>query len=354
MAGIFFNRGKGLMNKKFKTVCMAMAACGLVMSATSASAADIKDRVLRFASSNVEGNPQVDGLMKFAELMKEKSGGKIVIKVFTGAALGKDIQVLSSMAGGTVDGATMNTNLLVGIIKDAGLVDLPYLFDNEQEAYAVLDGPFGKKLHAQLESKGLVGLSFFDMGYYSLHNSKHPITKVEDVAGLKMRVTETPVTIDTFKAWGANAVPLPYAELFTALEAKIVDGGGQPPLNMIYGKIGEVSKFYSVNRYSFTPQSLLMSKKSMDKLTADEKKIVMEAAGEAAVYERQMSLKKSIDCLNELKKNKANVVNEISPAEMVRFREATKPVVEKYLKVYDEALGKELYAEIAKYRAAKK
>ena len=341
------------MNKTFKTVCMAMAACGLVLSATSASAADIRERVLRFASSNVEGNPQVDGLMKFAELMKEKSGGKIIVKVFTGASLGKDIQVLSSMAGGTVDGATMNTNLLVGIIKDAGLVDLPYLFDNEQEAYAVLDGPFGKKLHAQLEAKGLVGLAYFDMGYYSLHNGKHPITKIEDVAGLKMRVTETPVTIDTFKAWGANAVPLPYAELFTALEAKIVDGGGQPPLNMIYGKIGEVSKYYSVNRYSFTPQSLLMGKKSMDKLTADEKKIVLEAAAEAAVYERQVSLKKSIDCLNELKKNKANVVNEISPAEMVRFREATKPVVEKYLKVYDEALGKELYAEIAKYRAKK-
>ena len=97
-----------------------------------------------------------------------------------------------------------------------------------------------------------------------------------------------------------------------------------------------------------------MGKKSMGKLTADEKKIVMEAAHEAAVYERQVSLKKSVDCLNELKQNKANVVTEISPAEMARFREATKPVVEKYLKIYDDALGKELYAEIAKYRAAKK
>ncbi len=341
------------MKKTFKSVFVAMAACGLVLSATSASALDIQERVLRFASSNVEGNPQVDGLMKFAELMKEKSGGKIVVKVFTGATLGKDIQVLSSMQGGTVDGATMNTNLLVGIIKDAGLVDLPYLFDTEQEAYAVLDGPFGKKLHAQLEPKGLVGLSYFDMGYYSLHNSKHPITKIEDVKGLKMRVTETPVTIDTFKAFGSNAVPLPYAELFTALESKIVDGGGQPPLNMIYGKIGEVSKFYSVNRYSYTPQSLLMSKKTMDKLTADEKKIVMEAAKEASIYERQVSLKKSADCLEELKKSKTTVVNEVSPAEIARFREATKPVVEKYLKVYDEQLGKELYAEIAKYRAKK-
>ncbi len=342
------------MNKTLKTVGLAIAAGTLVLSAMSASAADIREHVLRFATSNVEGNPQVDGLMKFAELMKEKSGGKIVVKVFTAGSLGKDIQVLSSMQGGTVDGATMNTNLLVGNIKDAGLVDLPYLFDSEQEAYAVLDGPFGKKLHALLEPKGLVGLSYFDMGYYSLHNGKHPITKVEDVAGLKMRVTETPVTIDTFKAFGASAVPLPYVELYSALEAKIVDGGGQPPLNMVYGKIGEVSKYFSLNRYSYTPQSLLMSKKTFDKFNADEKKIVMEAAKEASVYERQVSIKKSNECLEQLKKSKTTVVNEISPAEMARFREATKPVVEKYLKIYDEALGKELYAEIAKYRAAKK
>ena len=341
------------MIKAFKTVFVAMAACGLVLSATSANALDIQERVLRFASSNVEGNPQVDGLMKFADLMKEKSGGKITVKVFTGGSLGKDIQVLSSMQGGTIDGATMNTNLLVGIIKDAGLVDLPYLFDNEKEAYAVLDGPFGKKLHGQLEPKSLVGLSYFDMGYYSLHNSTHPITKIEDIKGLKMRVTETPVTIDTFKAWGAAAVPLPYVELYNALETKIVDGGGQPPLNMIYGKIGEVSKYYALNRYSYTPVSLLMSKKTLDKMTVDEKKIVMEAAKEASDYQRQVSLKKSDDCLAELKKSKT-VVNDISPAEMARFREAAKPVVDKYLKVYDEQLGKELLAEIAKYRSAKK
>jgi len=339
--------------KTLRTLGVAMSACGLLLSATSASALDIQERVLRFASSNVEGNPQVDGLVKFSELMAAKSGGKIVVKVFTGGTLGKDIQVLSSMQGGTIDGASMNTNLLVGIAKDAGLVDLPYLFDSEQEAYAVLDGPVGKKIHAELEPKGLVGLSYFDMGYYSLHNSKHPITRVEDVNGLKMRVTETPVTIDTFKAFGAAAVPLPYVELYSALESKIVDGGGQPPLNMVYGKIGEVSKYYSVNRYSYTPVSLLMSKKTMDKLSVDEKKIVMDAAREASDYQRLVSLKKSADCLEELKKSKT-VVNDIAPAEMLRFREASKPVVEKYLKVYDADLGKELYAEIAKYRAGKK
>ena len=341
------------MVKTYKTVVAALIACGLAFSAAQASAADIKERNFKIATSNVEGNPQVDGCQKFADLLKEKSGGKMQAKVFTGAVLGKDIQVLSSMQGGTIDFASMNTNLLVGIAKEAGLVDLPYLFDSEQEAYAVLDSPVGQKIHAPLELKGLIGLAFFDMGYYSLHNSKHRITKIEDVKGLKMRVTETPVTIDTFKAFGASAVPLPYAELFTALEQGVVDGGGQPPLNMIYGKIGEVSKFYTVNRYSYTPVSLLMSKKTMDKLTADEKKVIADASKEATDYQRQVSLKKSADCLADLKKTKTQVT-ELTPEEIAPFREATKPVVEKYLKVYDEALGKELFAEIAKYRAAKK
>lgn len=341
------------MKVTLKTLFAAMTACGLVLAAGAATAQDIKERVLRIASSNVDGNPQVDGLHKFAELIKAKSGGKMQGKVFTGATLGKDIQVLSSMQGGTVDMASMNTNLLVGVVQEAGLVDLPYLFDSEQEAYAVLDGSVGQKIHAGLEPRGLMGLAYFDMGYYSLHNNKHPITKVEDVKGLKMRVTETPVTIDTFKAMGATAVPLPYAELYNALEQGVVEGGGQPPLNMHYGKIGEVSKFYSLNRYSYTPVSLIMSKKTWDKLSADEKKIVTDSAREASAYQRQVALKKSADSLAELKKTKT-VVAEISPAEMLRFRAATQPVVDKYIKVYNEALGKELFAEIAKYRAAKK
>jgi tripartite ATP-independent transporter DctP family solute receptor len=341
------------MIKTLKTVFVAMASCGLILAAGSASALDVKEHSFKLATSNVEGNPQVDGLQKFADLLKEKSGGKMQGKVFTGATLGKDIQVLSSMQGGTVDFASMNTNLLVGIAKDAGLVDLPYLFDSEQEAFAVLDGPVGQKIHAELEPRGLLGLSYFDMGYYSLHNNKHPITKVDDVKGLKMRVTETPVTIDTFKSFGAAAVPLPYAELYNALEQGVVEGGGQPPLNMTYGKIGEVSKFYSLNRYSYTPVSLLMSKKTWDKLTADEKRIVADSAKEASTYQRQVALKKSADSLAELKKSKT-AVNEIAPAELLRFREATKPVVEKYLAIYDPALGKELFAEIAKYRSTRK
>ena len=329
-----------------------MAACGLMLSAVSAQAAEIQNRTLRIAVANNPGNPQFDGAQKFADLISEKSGGKIKGKVFGGATLGKDVQVASSMQGGVVDMAVMNTNLLVGIAKEAGLLDLPFLFENEKEAYTVLDGSVGKKIHAALEPKGLVGLSYFDMGYYNLHNNKRPITKLEDIQGLKMRVTETPISIETMNALGGNAVPIPYAELYTVLEQHIVDGGGQPPLNMIFGKIAEVQKFYSINRYSFTPQSLLISKKTWDKLSADEKKIVQDAANEATAYERKLSLQKSADCIAEMKTT--TTVNEVAPAEIARMRDKTKPVVDKFSKQYNEELAKELLAEIAKVRGGKK
>lgn len=341
------------MIKSFKSIFAAMATCGLMAASLSTTAADIQNRTLRIAVANNPGNPQFDGAQKFAELITAKSGGKIKAKVYGGATLGKDIQVASAMQGGVIDMAAMNTNLLVGIAKEAGLLDLPFLFENEKEAYTVLDSAVGKKIHAALESKGLVGLGYFDMGYYNLHNTKRPINKLEDIQGLKMRVTETPVSIETMAALGANPVPIPYSELYTVLEQKIVDGGGQPPINMIFGKIAEVQKYYSINRYSFTPQSLLMSKKTWDKLSVDEKKLVQDAASEATAYQRQLSLQKSADCIKEMKQ-KGNIVNEVAPAEVARMREKVKPVVEKFSKEYNEPLAKELFAEINKVRLAKK
>lgn len=340
------------MVKIVKGVFAAMAACGLMVSAATASAADIKERNMRIAIANNPGHPQFEGAQKLADVVAQKSGGKIKIKVFGGATLGKDTQVTSSMQGGVIEMAVMSTNLLVGVAKEAGLLDLPFLFDNEKEAYTVLDGPVGKKIHAALEPKGLIGLGYFELGYYNIHNSKRAITKLEDMQGLKMRVTETPISIETMAALGSNPVPIPYSELYTVLEQKVVDGGGQPPINMIYGKFGEVSKFYSINRYSYTPQSLLISKKAWESLSADEKKIFQEAAKEAIDFHRQQSQKKSAESLIELKKT--TQVNEVSPAEIVRMRAKTQPVIDKFSKEYNESLAKELFAEIAKARGSKK
>jgi len=338
------------MLKSVSRACFLALSIGMFYAGNLANATDVAERHLRLAYANNARNPQYAGARKFATLVAEKTGGKISIKLYPDATFGKDLDVLSSMRVGGVDLSIMNTNLLVGIAKEAGLIDLPYLFNSEAEAFPVLDGPVGQKIHAALEAKGLVGLAYFDMGYYHLHNNQRPIIRQEDLQGLKIRVTETPISIEFVNALGGTAVPIAYASLYSALAQKEVDGAGQPLNNIVSAKFYEHQKYLTITRHTYTPQSLLISKKAWDKLSSDEKKIVQEAAIEARDFERRISLENTAQALAFLKSKMT--VNELSPAEMDRMREKVKPVIDKFSKEYGEALARELFAEIAKVRAA--
>ena len=326
-------------------------AAGLWSAMGAAHAADIKDRNLKIAMQNNPGSAQYDGAQKFADIVSQRSGGKIKVKLFGGGALGKDTAVVSAMQGGTIDMCVMNSSLLVGVAKEFGVLDFPFAFNDEKEAYAVVDGPFGKKLHDKLSEKGLIGLSYWELGFRHFHNSKRPIAKLEDLQGLKIRVIETPLYIDFMNAMGANATPIPFPELYTALEQKTVDGGTQPYINLVNAKLYEVQKFLSLTRHMYNPQSLLLSKKTWDKLSNDEKKIILDAANEARDYQRQISRERNAQALETLKKSMQ--VNELPPQELAKMREKAKPVIDKYTKELGEPLVKEMYAEIAKARGGK-
>lgn len=327
--------------------------CSLVMAMGTAGAADIKERTLRVAYANGEGNPQHEGAKKFAELVAAKSGNKLSVKLFPNASLGKDIAVLSSMQGGTIDMGIMYTSLLVGNAKEAGLVQLPFLFENDKEVFSVLDGPVGKKIHAAMEPRGIIGLGYFGFGYVNMISNKHPIAKIEDFKGQKLRVTETPINIEFINALGGNAVPVPYAELYTAFEQKIVDGGAQPLINLQFAKFYEVIKYLSLTRHGYEPQSFLVGKKTWDKLSADEKKVLKDAFEETKVFQRQLAADLEKSCL-EFVKTKGMVVNDLTPEEIAKIREKVKPMTEKFSKEYNEPLAKEMFAELAKLRGGKK
>ncbi len=317
-----------------------------------AQAADIKERTIKFAMQNSAGSAQYDAAVKFAEIVKAKSGGKLTVKVFGGGALGKDVAVVSAMQGGTVEMCVMNSSLLAGVAKEVSVLDFPFLFANEKEAYTVVDGPFGKKLHGLLEPKGLVGLSYWELGFRHFHNSKRPIAKLEDLQGLKIRVIETPIYVDFMNAMGTNAVPLPYPELYGALEQKAIDGGTQPVINMTNAKLYEVQKYFSLTGHMYNPQSVIFSKKLWDSYSADERQILQSAADEAREYQRQISRERNAKGIEELKA-KGMVINELSAAERAKMKERAKPVVEKYTRIVGEPLVKELYAAVEKARAGK-
>jgi tripartite ATP-independent transporter DctP family solute receptor len=325
---------------------VAVAAC--VAAIAVGAQAQIKERTLRFATVNPKGHPIVAGMEKFAELVHQKSGGKITVQLFPGSQLGGDVEVLASVQGGTIDLTSMNTGILQNQVKEFAIVDFPFLFDNGKEADAVMDGPVGKELADKLPAKGLIGLAYWELGFRDLTDSKRPVTKLADIEGLKLRVIQSPIYVDTWKALGANPVPMAFPEVYTALEQKTIDGQENPVTVILANKFNEVQKYLALTHHVYNPQSVLMSKKTWDSLSKQEQDIIVAAAKEATVYQRQFSREATDKALADLKKTMT--VTEIPPAEMAKIRAAVKPVVDKYTAEVGPALVKQLYAEIDKVR----
>lgn len=285
--------------------------------------------VAKFGYGATEDHPQGVAARKFADLVKEKTNGRITVNTFGSGKLGSDPSLQSQVQGGTLEFMTGPTSNLVGLIKGFALFDLPYLVSNYKEADALLDGPQGQALLAKLDSVGLVGLGYQENGFRSITNSKHPITKLEDLDGLKIRVIQNPVFIDTFKALGANPVPMPYTELYGALESRAVDAQENPVGLVASGKFYEVQKYYSLTGHVYSPFIVIGSKKWFDKLSDADKTAVREAGLEASKFMRQLEREQEVKLRAALEADGLKI-NELSPEELTRLREAVKPVTAKY------------------------
>jgi tripartite ATP-independent transporter DctP family solute receptor len=334
--------------KHFKLLLAAFVLAGAGLLSHEADA-QVSERTLRWAQQNSLEHPQGQGAKKFADLVEQKSGGKIKVRVFPSGQLGGDLQNVSALQGGTLDLMVLNAGLLVGIVKEFAVFDLPFTFNTPEEADAVADGPIGQKLFEKLPEKGLVGLGYFELGFRNVTNSRRPIAKLEDFQGIKLRVLQSPLFIDMFNALGANTIAMPFPEVYTAMEQRVIDGHENPFTVILDSKMYEVQKFLSITRHIYNPQSVIMSKRTWDRLSNEEKAIIQDAAKEAVIYQRQVSRAKATEALEALKKAGMQV-NEVSPEEIKRMREKIAPVVDKYTKDIGEALVKEVNAEVAKKR----
>ena len=339
------------MSLKLTSLAAAMLMAGTALLSPAANA-EIKERTLRFAFQNAQEHPQGQGAAKFRDLVEQRSGGKIKVRLFPGGQLGGDLQNVSALQGGTLDLMVLNAGLLVGQVKEFGLFDLPFLFASGTEADAVVDGPFGERLSGTLAPKNLVSLGYWELGFRNVTNSRRPVTKLEDIAGLKIRVVQAPLYIDLFNTLGANAVPLPFPELYTALEQKTVDGQENPVSVILSAKINEVQKHLTFTRHTYNPQIVLFSKRLWDRLDAEEKKLIEDAAQEAKVHQRQVSRDSEAKTIEALKSSGMQLV-ELSPEETARLREKAKPVVQKFSDGVDPAILKELQSAIEKARATR-
>ena len=332
-----------------KRVFIKTVIATVAMAAMGMASAQVK--TIKFANQNAAGHPIVQGMEKFKEIVEKNSGGKLKVNLYPGGTLGSDQANVSAIQGGSLEMASMNSGIFASQVKEFGVFDFPFMFASTKEADTVVDGPFGKKMHAKLEEKGLIGLAYYELGFRHLTNGKRPINKVSDIEGLKLRVIPNPINVDWVKALGANPTPLPFPELYAALEQGAVDGQENPIPTINSAKLYEVQKNLTLTGHQYNPQSVVISKKFWVALNAAEKKIVADAAIESAKFQRETARALEASLLANLKKNGMQVT-QLSDSEMSILRDKMRPVTAKYGVVVGQDLVKELQAEIEKARSA--
>jgi tripartite ATP-independent transporter DctP family solute receptor len=320
----------------------AVLALALSVLATGSALAEVKGRV---GHAMPDSHPQAQAMNKFVELAAKYTNGNVQLKAFHSAMLGSDEKMLQAVQTGTQEFYIGTLAPFSTRVKEVQVWELPFLFANTREVYAVLDGAACKKIFEKIAPLGLHGLAWTGMGFRNLSNSKRPVSKLEDIKGLKIRVMTNPVSLDTWKALGANATPMAFAEVFTALEIKAIDGQENPLVHMYANKMQEVQKYISLTNHVYTPVALVASKKFWDGLSAEDKAGIQKAAEEARLVQRQLLDEGDREVIKKF--GEAGVqVDAIAPAELSRIQKAVKPVVDKFAPQIGEEFLKEFQAEI--------
>ncbi|OCX64478.1 ABC transporter substrate-binding protein [Thioclava sp. SK-1] len=306
-----------------KAALLLTVACGVA----SPALAEFKERNFRVSNGIAEDHPVHNGMDAMQACLDEKTGGMMKMTGFWGGALGGDLQATQALRSGVQEAVVTSSSPLVGIEPALGVFDLPFLFRSNEEAYAVMDGEFGDFLNEKLEGVGLINLAYWENGFRNVSNSKRPITKWEDLDGLKMRVMQNNIFLDTFSNFGANATPMSFGEVFSALETKAIDAQENPYVTIDTSKFYEVQSYISETKHTYTPFLFLFSKPIFDTYSPEEQAALRECAVVGRDVEREV-----IQTLNQeslAKMEKAGLkFNTVSPEEQVRMLEKSQPVYE--------------------------
>jgi tripartite ATP-independent transporter DctP family solute receptor len=273
------------------------------------------------------GNPRSVAAERMAALLKERSNGRIELRVAGSAQLGDDAAMITALRTGTLDLSVNSQGASSAVLPELAALGLPFLFSSAAAAYKVVDGPIAAEFAKRFEPAGLVSLGFWDNGIRHVTNSKRPIAKPEDLKGLKMRTPPDPMTIDIFQSLGAATQQIAFAELYVALQQGVVDGQENPLANIHSSKLFEVNKFVSLTGHKWECNPVLASRAGWGKLSADDRKLVQDVAREAGDLQRRLSQEVDQKLLGEFRGNAAVGVNEVDQAP---FRVATAEVAARW------------------------
>lgn len=332
-------------NKKVLVILTVVIALGLILTGCgggdkkAAPAKQAAKKVLKLSSVLPDSHPTHKAMVFFADKVKEKTKGSVEVQVFPSSQLGEQRDALEGMKMGTLDMAMTNCGPLGQFVPSIDVLNLPFMFKNPQHQAKVLDGPPGQQLIADINKAGFVFLFWADAGSRSVINNKRPVNSPDDLKGLKIRVMNSKLMVDTLNAMGAIATPMGQGEVYSALQQGVLDGWENNPTTLYTLKLYEVSKYYSWTRHFSTPDVILMSRKVFDKLTPEEQKAMVEAGKEASVKGRELWAAAEKQHIDELVKKGVifNDVKDIQP-----FVARVKPV----WKAYTDKFGTKLIDDI--------
>ena len=332
----------------FRTIVTLLAATLATLHAPSLLA-QTQERNARLGICIAEEHPLGQGSNKFAQIMDQLSGGKFKVKLYPACQLGSETQQIAAVRGGVQEMTIVSSAPVATIIKEFMLFDLPFLFQSDKEADTVLDGKLGQRLLDLATPKNMIGLCYWENGFRQLTNSKRAVASMDDITGLKVRVMQNPVYLESFKTMGANAIPMPMTELYSALETKAVDAQENPIANSHASKMYEVQKFISLTNHAYAPYVVLVSKAFWDKLDKKEQDNMRAGCEQARDFERSLIRSLSAGLLQDMR-SKGMTVTNVSEGEIARMRERTKPVVERFTPEIGTSIVEQANQEIAAVR----
>ncbi len=338
--------------KKF-TLSVASLIVGATFSlagfGTSALAQEKEVKLKAGIGSSLTGSSHGLGIAKFKELVEKETNGRIKMQLFPDGQMGNDQSMMDSLKMGTLDMMVTSSAPIANTTKTFLVFDLPFLFTSEKVADTVLDGPAGQEILDTLKGTGLIGLVFWENGFRNITNSKRAINTPEDLKGLKIRTMQNPIHLDSFKTWGANPVPMPFNEVFTALEQKVIDGQENPNTLIYDAGFYEAQKYLTITKHFYTPFVLMIGQKTWDKLSANDQKLIQKIALETRDYERKVNRENNAKYLDLMKK-KGIAINEVSLQDLEKFKASAKDIYAKF----SNDIGKErldrVLAEVAKVK----
>ena len=288
------------------------------------------------------GNPRSEAALKFASLIKEKSGGSLTVEIGGAAQHGDEVAMLASLTTGKLD-LSINSQGPAGfLVPEITALGLPYAFPSSASALATLDGPIGQELAKKFEANGMILLAWMDNGIRQMTNNKRPINTPGDIKGLRIRTTADKSTMDLVRALEATPVPINFSDLYTALQQGYVDGQENPLANIHSAKLHEVQKYISITNHKFEATPFLISAETWKRLSADERKMIKDSAEAATVLQRKLMIDSADNLLANYKGMPSVKVNAV---DIAAFKAATQ-------KVWDNWELKPFGAFVKKLRAA--